>query len=74
MAENASSRAQQRPHTGVGTGSPRESARPKDAYFRNLYTKAPDFRAMALNDPEFAALFVLSLLVLDCCVMVTMLT
>lgn len=61
MAENASSRAQQRPHAGVGTGSHRELARgPKDAYFRNLYTKAPDFRAMALNDPEFAALFVFS--------------
>lgn len=50
MAENASSRVQQRPHAGVGTRSHR------DAYFRSLYTKAPDFRAMALNDPEFAAL------------------
>jgi 23S rRNA (adenine1618-N6)-methyltransferase len=62
MAENASSRAQQRSHAGVGTGSHRDLARePKDAYFRNLYTKAPDFRALALNDPEFAALFVPSL-------------
>ncbi|KAL6910264.1 hypothetical protein GGI43DRAFT_378251 [Trichoderma evansii] len=56
MAENASSRVQQRPHAGVGTGSHKDLAKgPKDAYFRNLYTKAPDFRAMALNDPEFAA-------------------
>ncbi|KAM0463486.1 hypothetical protein ACHAO4_000201 [Trichoderma viride] len=56
MAENASSRVQQRPDAGVGTASHRDLARgPKDAYFRSLYTKAPDFRAMALNDPEFAA-------------------
>lgn len=62
MAENASSRVQQRPDAGVGTASHRDLARgPKDAYFRSLYTKAPDFRAMALNDPEFAALFVFSL-------------
>lgn len=59
MADNATSRAQQRPHAGVVTGSHRDLARgPKDAYFRNLYTKAPDFRAMALNDPEFASLLV----------------
>lgn len=50
MAENA---------PRAGTGSHRDLARgPKDAYFRSLYTKAPDFRAMALNDAEFAALFV----------------
>ncbi|KAL7923110.1 hypothetical protein ACQKWADRAFT_291253 [Trichoderma austrokoningii] len=53
MADNASIRVQQRSDAGA---SHRELARgPKDAYFRSLYTKAPDFRALALNDPEFAA-------------------
>lgn len=31
---------------------PKES---KDAYFRNLYTRAPDFKALARLDPDFAA-------------------
>ncbi|KAL6808918.1 hypothetical protein GGI42DRAFT_340185 [Trichoderma sp. SZMC 28013] len=40
----------------AGTGSHRQLAKEsKDAYFRNLYTKAPDFRAIALLDPDFAA-------------------
>lgn len=43
----------------AGTGSHRQLAKEsKDAYFRNLYTKAPDFRAIALLDPDFAAVFV----------------
>lgn len=30
----------------------------KDAYFQNLYTKPPDFKALALLDPDFAAVYV----------------
>lgn len=45
----------------AGTGSHRQLAKEsKDAYFRNLYTKAPDFKAIALLDPDFAAVFVFS--------------
>ncbi|KAL7944285.1 hypothetical protein V8C42DRAFT_326370 [Trichoderma barbatum] len=43
-------------HSKAGTGSHGKLAKEsKDAYFRNLYTKAPDFKAIALLDPEFAA-------------------
>ncbi|KAL6801745.1 hypothetical protein J3E68DRAFT_434818 [Trichoderma sp. SZMC 28012] len=43
-------------HAKAGTGSHRPLAKEsKDAYFRNLYTKAPDFKAIALLDPDFAA-------------------
>jgi 23S rRNA (adenine1618-N6)-methyltransferase len=48
-------------HAKAGTGSHRPLAKEsKDAYFRNLYTKAPDFKAIALLDPDFAAVFVFS--------------
>ncbi|KAL6880901.1 hypothetical protein J3F83DRAFT_720225 [Trichoderma novae-zelandiae] len=53
--EDASSRPQQ-PRAKAGAGSHRHLAKEsKDAYFRNLYTRAPDFKAIALSDPEFAA-------------------
>ncbi|KAL7937350.1 hypothetical protein V8C35DRAFT_292280 [Trichoderma chlorosporum] len=43
-------------HAKAGTGSHRQLAKEsKDAYFRNLYTKAPDFKAVGLLDPDFAA-------------------
>ncbi|KAL6891650.1 hypothetical protein HDV57DRAFT_507830 [Trichoderma longibrachiatum] len=38
--------------TGSHRQLPKES---KDAYFRNLYTRAPDFKALARLDPDFAA-------------------
>jgi 23S rRNA (adenine1618-N6)-methyltransferase len=59
VIEDALGRDQQHPHTAAGTGSHKQLAKEsKDAYFRNLYTKAPDFKAIALLDPDFAALFV----------------
>ncbi|PTB67620.1 hypothetical protein BBK36DRAFT_1115822 [Trichoderma citrinoviride] len=46
------------PRAKAGTGSHRPLAKEsRDAYFRNLYTKAPDFKAIALVDPDFAAVF-----------------
>ncbi|KAL7810903.1 hypothetical protein V8C26DRAFT_409701 [Trichoderma gracile] len=48
--------ASDQPPAKVGTGSKGHLAEEsKDAYFRNLYTKAPDFKAMAHLDPDFAA-------------------
>jgi 23S rRNA (adenine1618-N6)-methyltransferase len=60
--EDASGRPPPPPPAKAGRGSHRHLAKEsKDAYFRNLYTKAPDFKAMAHLDPEFAAVFVVSL-------------
>ncbi|UKZ80398.1 hypothetical protein TrVFT333_008157 [Trichoderma virens FT-333] len=45
-----------RPQHAKAGGSHKPLAKEsKDAYFRNLYTKAPDFKAIALLDPDFAA-------------------
>ncbi|KAM0249664.1 hypothetical protein ACHAQJ_008961 [Trichoderma viride] len=57
VIEDALGRVQQHPHMGAGAESHKQLAKePKDAYFRNLYTKAPDFKAIALLDPDFAAI------------------
>ncbi|EHK24350.1 uncharacterized protein TRIVIDRAFT_29905 [Trichoderma virens Gv29-8] len=47
-----------RPQHAKAGGSHKPLAKEsKDAYFRNLYTKAPDFKAIALLDPDFATVF-----------------
>ncbi|RFU76837.1 23s rrna -n6-methyltransferase [Trichoderma arundinaceum] len=54
--EDALGRVQQQPHADSGTAPHKHLAKEsKDAYFHNLYTKAPDFKAIALLDPDFAA-------------------